>query len=178
MTYQTQGIPRSCCHSKAGNMGLYRNISPACSLWHLQHCPLSAEPFLQGQHVGPLGPGYAQPPSREPRAAPALPCALTLLQSCPILCPSQRLLRARVCSMGKEKKQQAVGSGVLFDFIQVPLKRSLYKSAHENAEGNAGAAWPLYIFTGTPEKKGGDGNPGHANNLSRYTTIRTSKNKE
>lgn len=132
-----------------------RHISLACSLWQLQHCPLFAESFLQGQHVCPPGPGHAQPPSREPRAALALLCAQTLPQSCPILCSSQRLLRAWVCSMGKEKKQQAVGCGVLFHFIQVPLKRSLYKSAHENAEGNAGAAWPLYIFTGTPRKKRG-----------------------
>lgn len=35
---------------------------------------------------------------------------------------------------GEGRNQQAVGHGVLFQFIQVPLKRSLYKPAHENAE--------------------------------------------
>lgn len=61
-------------------------------------------------------------PSREPRAAPALPCSQTLHQTCSILCPSQRLLRAQGLLHGEGKK--AAGSG-MWGFI------SFYPSTFE-----------------------------------------------
>lgn len=105
-----------------------------------------------------LGQDVLSHPSRELRAAPVPPYALH--QSFLILCPSQRLLRAWACSTGKEKKQQAVGCGVLFHFIQVPLKRSLYKSAHENAEETPGLHGHCTYLQGPPKKKGGTEIPG------------------
>lgn len=169
------GAPRA--PLKPGSQPLGPHSVPS-NPWHRPFCCSQTLGDSPGGNTSvPWGWDLPGHPSREPTAAPAPPRA-------PARGPEQgsspdlshppaagRLLR------GEGRNQQAMGRGVLFRFIQVPLKRSLYKSAHENAEGDvAGAARPLYIFTGDPpppRKKGGDGNPGHVNNLTRHNTIRT-----
>lgn len=92
-------------------------------------------------------------------AAPFVcPRPRTLLPA-PILSPLPRLLR------GEGRNQKAPGCGALFHFIQVPLKRSLYKSAHEDAqETPAGlhGRWRMlrsanvHIYREPPEKNKGE----------------------
>lgn len=62
------------------------------------------------------------------------------------------------------RNQQALGCGVLFHFIQVPLKRSLYKSAHEDAQETSPGLHSqrrmlrlanVHIYREPPEKKRG-----------------------
>lgn len=66
---------------------------------------------------------------------------------------------------GEGRNQKAPGCGVLFHFIQVPLKRSLYKSAHEDAQEMSPGLhgrWTMlrsanvHIYREPPEKKKGE----------------------
>lgn len=66
---------------------------------------------------------------------------------------------------GEGRNQKAPGCGVLFHFIQVPLKRSLYKSAHEDAQETSPGLrgrWTtlrsanVHIYREPPEKKKGE----------------------
>lgn len=84
----------------------------------------------------------------------------------PSVCSHSPVVSARshVCSAGKEKNRRHRDVGFLFHFIQVPLKRSLYKSEHEDAqEASPGlhGRWRMlrsanvHIYREPPEKKRG-----------------------
>lgn len=81
------------------------------------------------------------------------------------LLPFTSCLSPLPCLLCREgKKQKAPGCGVLFHFIQVPLKRSLYKSEHEDAQETSPGLhgrWRMlrsanvHIYREPPEKKRG-----------------------
>lgn len=120
------------------------------------HCPLSLYLLLSGcgQWLWGQGPEGLWPPHP--------PCGLPNQShppDTPVGSPGPGSLLRR-----EGRNQQALGCGVLFHFIQVPLKRSLYKSAHEDAQETSPGLHSqrrmlhlanVHIYREPPEKKRG-----------------------
>lgn len=145
--------PGAAVTTKAGNMGFYWHLSLACSLWQLQHCPLSAEPFLQEQHAGPVGSGCAQPPLQGAQSSPS-----------PTLCPSPILPHPLSIPEAAEglgllhgEGKKAAGSGMwgFISFYPSTFEKIIVQVSTRECRGNAGAARHCTYLQGPPRKKEG-----------------------
>lgn len=138
----------------------------AHSLRTPQALPRSPAPFPLSELLLSGHKQWLWDPNAHPVGSPTV-CPRPWAKAGPFcLLPFTNCLSPLPCLLrGEGRNQKAPGCGVLFHFIQVPLKRSLYKSAHEDAQETSPGLhgrWTtlrsanVHIYREPPEKKKGE----------------------